>query len=469
MERVSRNIVFDKDNIIVPKSNDDKVAPYIWKDPEIPKMNIKDEIKWREEEIKRWRDGYNGLTGSHYFLLSQCFVKLPTGKTIRPWWRDWDAALHEQYTIDQKKGNTLYVFKRRRFALSTIFGGSEPLRLALINPGSVSAFTSCDVKRGNEMFYEKLTVAFDNFDKRWNITNLSAKDLKELEANNGVRLPEWTVFKKDVGSRSGTKIRIDFLKKELNNFFTEGDEGGESKELSYSLQPTGDVSQIAYAQTSRRPADAAALEGQSLIYAFLDEFFLHPFANKVKSATEASLSEGFIRTGMFVTGGSCGEMSVQGIANARKVIQEHGSPASKTSVFFIPGSACIERAPEYDDNGEPTGGEVNFMYGTSRVEHDGTKRYAYSDQEKAKEWILKTRENLQNLADPVPFRQFVKSYPLTLDEVLEAGAESLLSKDIMECVIKQKNIIMNDKNKREFYEHTIRERYGKISLEVLKS
>ncbi|MFV1321296.1 hypothetical protein QMK96_29945, partial [Klebsiella pneumoniae] len=79
--------------IIIDKSPEKKSAPYIWQDPEVSKMTKKQEIAWREEEIRRWREGYNGITPSHYFALSQGFIKLPSGKTVRPWWRDWDAAL----------------------------------------------------------------------------------------------------------------------------------------------------------------------------------------------------------------------------------------------------------------------------------------------------------------------------------------------------------------------------------------
>jgi len=468
VKRPAKNIVFaseseyqkmDASNIIVPKKREDMVAPYTWVDPEIKKMSLSEEIAWREEEIRRWSDGHNGLRGSHYFMLSQGFVKLPNGSTVRPWWRDTDAGVHEQYNNDFERCNSLYIFKRRRFALSTIFGGFEPLRLSLTNPGAVCGFTSCDVPRGNEMFREKLLVAFNNFDSRWNISNMTAKDLNKLEKDNGVHLPPWRVFKTSPGTRDGTQIRIGFYEKQLGDTFGENAED----DMSYKLLPTGDVSQIRYAQTARKKEDAAAFEGSTMKYIFVDEFFLHPFASKVLASSESSLSEDFIRTGMFVTGGSSGEMSTQGIALAQKVLKEMGTPGSTTSVMFIPGSECVDKAPEYDEYGVRTGKVLNFMYGVSRKEPNGIVRPAYSDKEKAKEWILRHREVLSKRVDPTDLRQFIKAYPLSLDEVLESSAEALLSPDLMELVTAQKKMLTTSPNpSRTFNEYAIKYSNGNI-------
>src|SRR5690606_35835285 len=115
-----------------------------------------EEAKWWERVFKRWHDGYNGLTPSHYFMLSQCLIKKQNNRREYGEWRDWDAILHEGYMADKKKQEDLFVFKRRRFALSTIFGGSEPIRIALTNPGAICGLTSCDVPRGKQMVKEKL-------------------------------------------------------------------------------------------------------------------------------------------------------------------------------------------------------------------------------------------------------------------------------------------------------------------------
>jgi len=43
--------------IIIDKSPEKKSAPYIWQDPEVSKMTKKQEIAWREEKIRGWREG----------------------------------------------------------------------------------------------------------------------------------------------------------------------------------------------------------------------------------------------------------------------------------------------------------------------------------------------------------------------------------------------------------------------------
>lgn len=468
MKRPAKNIVFaseseyqkmDASNIIVPKKREHMVAPYTWVDPEIKKMTLSEEIAWREQEVRRWRDGYNGLTGSHYFMLSQGYVKLPGGITARPWWRDTEAAMHELYTSDFKKRNSLYIFKRRRFGLSTVFGGMEPLRLSLINPGAACAFTSCDVPRGNQMFRQKFLVAFNNFDARWNISKLTAGDLKKLEKDNGIHLPPWRVFKTTSGTRDGFQLRMGFYEKQLMDTFGEN----ENDEMCYKLEETGDVSEVRYAQTSKNIKDAAAFEGDTMNYIFVDEFFLHPFAAQVKASSEASLSSDFLRTGMFVTGGSSGEMSKDGIKFAQKVIKEHGLPGSSTSMMFVSGAECVDEAPEYDQHGIPTGKILNFMYGTSRKEPNGIVRHAYSDQERTRTWILKHREVLGRKVDPTDLRQFIKAYPLTMDELLESSAEALLSQDIMELVNAQKKTLTTSHDpEKMFNEYTIRYSNGNV-------
>ena len=152
---------------------------------------------------------------------------------------------------------------------------------------------------------------------------------------------------------------------------------------------------------------------------------------------------------MFVTGGSCGEMSHQGIANARRVIKD-STDGSKESVFFIPGYACVDKAPEFDELGNETGKIISFMHGNSGHHFVGSRKIhqpAYSDEKRAREYILSTRDKLSKSSDPSKFRQFMKAYPLTLDELLEASGESLLSDDIMEYARRQKKAILNQKDK----------------------
>ena len=372
-----------------------------------------EEAKWWETEFKRWHDGHNGLTASHYFLLSQCLIKKPNNKREYGDWRDWDAILHETYMSANKKQEDLFVFKRRRFALSTVFGGSEPIRIALTNPGAICGLTSCDVPRGKQMVKEKLEVAFYGLSSQINLSRLTAQELNGIKKDNGIS--EHLQFRKATGSRDGSNIRIEFLE---------------------DLNPTGDVSEIMYKQTSRKEDDSTAFEGGTLNYIFLDEFFLHPFANKVRSSSESCMLDGFEKVGMFVAGGSCGAMSTQGIQNAIKVIEDSKDHGSRTAVLFLPGFACIDKAPVFDKEG-------NIIHGKSL----SFMKNGISQEAEATEWILKNREILKKSSDPTKLRQFVKAYPLTLEELLEASSEGLISADIADLFPKQENNILNQREK----------------------
>jgi hypothetical protein len=399
--------------IIIKKKPEEMVSPFVR--DEVPKTFIskQEEAKYWETEFKRWHDGHNGIAPSHYFLLSQCLIKKPNNKREYPDWRDWDAVLHEKYMNDRKYGNDLFVFKRRRFALSTVFGGSEPIRIALTNPGAICGLTSCDVPRGKQMVKEKLEVAFYGLSQQINLSRLTAQEVNNIKKDNGIS--EHLQFRKATGSRDGSNIRIEFLE---------------------DLQPTGDVSEIMYKQTSRKEDDSTAFEGGTLNYIFLDEFFLHPYANKVRSSSEACMLDGFTKVGMFVAGGSCGAMSTEGIQNAIKVIEDSNDVGSRTSVLFLPGTACIDKAPVFDEKGNVVPGkELSFM------------RNGISLEKEAEEWILKNREVLKKSSDPTKLKQFVKAYPLTLEELLEASSEGLISQDIADMFPKQEKNILNQREK----------------------
>lgn len=424
-------------------------APFIYSPPDFENMSKSEEIKWREQEIERWSEGYTIPDGPHkgyhvcapqYFELTQTVIRL--GRYFaRPWWRDIDDFIWNSYENARKEKRDIYYFKRRRASLTSKFIGSEPLRLSLVEPGSMCGFTSCDEDRGRLGMNDKFMVAFNHFDKAWNFSHLTAGDLRALEKANG--LPDWWVFRKGVGSRDGHRLRFEFFKKEI----IQGEKGNVEK-----LVGTNEFSEVYYEQTSKSEKDATAFEGATLSYLFVDEFFLHRFANKVRNSAEAALSDGFVKEGTFVTGGSAGDMSHQGVENARKIIEAHATGTSDDIVVFVPGWMGIDKAEEYDEDGRKKKGSIiNLMHGyAGRHQKRGkgawVQQYAYSKRGEAEDWIEKNRAILKKKNDQSELRQFTKAYPLSLDEILDTGGESLLSDDIMAFVRQQKKEIMNNLN-----------------------
>jgi hypothetical protein len=57
----------------------------------------------------------------------------------------------------------------------------------------------------------------------------------------------------------------------------------------------------------------------------------------------------------------------------------------------------------------------------------------------------------------------MKAYPITLDELLEASGDSLLSDDIMEYARRQKKTILNQKDKA-FIEYKFKQIDGQLKI-----
>ena len=85
-------------------------------------------------------------------------------------------------------------------------------------------------------------------------------------------------------------------------------------------------------------------------------------------------------------------------------------------------SLCINGADEIDDNGRKTGKKLTFM------------ENGYSSQEKATDWIMKRRTVLERAKDKSHFYNFVKSYPLTIEEVFEINKMGILSPEIYQSL-----------------------------------
>lgn len=396
--------------IIIKKRPEDKKPKFIYEEP--PKMTPREKEKWMAEEIERWQNGYGGLNGDYYFHLTQILIRTPRGKRIPPRWRDLDDQIFEwQYNVRRKKQDGV-VFKKRRAAFSTIFGGTLPLKIALENPGMTCGMTSADKGRTNDMFREKTMVAFDSMTEDLNISKMDADDMRKLTKEG--QWPGWFQVRQGTGTRMDSgKLYMDFFKKG-----------------KYS----GDTSRVYCEQTTERPNDVTKFEGLALGYLLIDEYFLHPNPEGVRVSASASMMEdGGVKMGSAFLGGSCGLMSDEGRKNAQVMLEDMTrNPNSTMQQFFISGAAALEAAEEYDDHGIKTGRILNFCPN------------GYSDMEKATEWIKQVRGILEKKKDKKEYYQFLYAYPLSVEELFQFSRENWLTKDIMDLVQEQKINIMNN-------------------------
>jgi len=335
------------------------------------------------KETERWQGGYGGLTGYHYFSLTQTKIKDASGKEIRPVWRDVDEDhIYQPYEQAIKKQDDIMYIKRREVGLTTVFGGVVPICNSLIYAGSNNLITSADKDRIKNLFIEKTSVVYDNLDA----------DIKP--------------------SRASTR-------QEGFMFFAKKDR----KTNEYS----GLKSSIVCKETVDNPHAFETYRAKSL---FIDEFFLHPKASTVRISAQACLRDGFVKIAPVVMGGSCGVTSVDGMKEARKLWRS--ADALGIVTVFIAGNLGIMRAPELDDKGKATGKVLNFCPN------------GHSDTKKATEWILKTRDRLARAEDKRPYNTFIKEYPLTVEEVLASSGEGILPPEVMQKVTEQKIYLLNN-------------------------
>lgn len=341
--------------------------------------------RYLDKELQRWIDGHMGLTGIHYFELTQCKIKRGRGTEIRPFWRqvDEEDVYEPYYEAQRKKNDALYV-KRREVGLTTIFGGVVPIWSSIVNEGSNNLITSADKDRIKNIFIEKVSVIYDNLEQ--------GVQPKKASPGRQEGFMHFGVKDKKTGITTGTKSSI--ICKET-------------------------VDKTNSFETFRATT------------AFVDEFFLHPKASDVRISLQACCREGFDKFATVVMGGSCGVTSIEGMKDGMKLWNDASNLDIMT--IFISGCKGISYAAELDDKGKPTGNILNFCPN------------GWNDEKSATEWILKTRDKLGKANDKRPYLSFIKEYPLTIEEVFSLSGEGILPEEVMTQVSKQKIYIMSNR------------------------
>ena len=337
---------------------------------------------WEKEREQYWLEGRFGLAPAHYFMLTQATIKTATGTRIRPVWRDLDDLIYGSYHEAKNTFWDLMVTKRREAGLSLTFGGVIPIWIAFTNPGSTSLLTSADKTRLEEMYKDKLRVVFDGIDSYYRPGIISTRQTGYLHMGK---------LDKATGEISGLD------------------------------------SKIVTRDTVEQPT---SLEAFRAMHVFLDEFFLHPYADKVYRSAQASTKDGFIKVAPIVMGGSAGESSVEGQKKGAELWKN--AEIIKMLTVFLPGWMGIQKAPELDERGRETGKILNFCPN------------GHSDEKAATEWVMKTRENLDKLEDKKYLESFIKQYPLTIQEVFTANSKGALPQDVMSKLVERERILLGN-------------------------
>lgn len=268
-----------------------------------------------EQEDLRIREGFEGLSGLHYFYLSKITLHDPTtGDSYPPTFRDVDKKILNTYLwcknhkLQEKgfpsdgddhpviiNGNTipdpydLIGVKPRRLAWTSIFGGCVPMWNAITQEGCNQGLTSCDRDRLIDLVNDKVFYA------------------RQSCIENGLI--------DSAGRWNSSFLQFPFT------------HSGQTK-----------ISNINLLDTANSDAAASSPEGLGFTYFNLDEWFLHPRADKVKlSATSTLLNRHKQKVGIMVQGGSCNAMNNKAIQKLKQVLENLKEPDSKVKFLFIAG------------------------------------------------------------------------------------------------------------------------------------
>jgi len=344
-----------------------------------------DRDRYIATEIDRWHDGYAGLSGIHYFYLTQgTLVDLDLG-LIRPDWRDVDEFIFENYNECTSTSEDLLIFKRREVGLTSI-AGCIMAHLAYTKAESKSLVTSADVDRLQAIFNDKLHPFLDNIHPLFKQNKGLSKD------NKYIKLAE----------RDNVKKTFEGLN-----------------------------SEIIGRQTSKEPKDAKAFESSRAIFGFLDEIFLHPRPMEVRDSMQACFKKQMVKIGTLMMGGSTNIDEInkthRGKIDDKRFDTIWGDcEALHIRKIFLPAWMGLYMGSEMDDNGRPTGKRIEIG------------KNGHSNEKLGTEYIEKERERLSKAKNKRSLISFIKSYPLSVQEVLSTSKHTILEEHIADSLRERK-------------------------------
>jgi len=188
-------------------------------------------------------------------------------------------------------------------------------------------------------------------------------------------------------------------------------------------------SQIYCQETTDNPS---AFSTVRCIYGFYDEFPLHKKRNELLGSSMACFMDGPKKSGFLLWGGTVEQaVSIETVQALREIVGD--AKGSRTIIHFVPAWMCM------------------FM----------DEQGAYTNKQKGIDHINRNRERLSKLSNQSQFLAYVKNYPLTLDEALEASCKSTLPADIVKRLNEQRKIIITSNAPEAEYD-LIRLADGKI-------
>ncbi len=259
----------------------------------IPTPSFKNEYerkKYWDLELKKWIEGIPGITGRHYFYMSQGHIKDINGNIFPPWYRDVDQWMFETIDKAETMGYDAGIIKRREVGLTSIGAGCLPIYTMRVYPGTTTIMTSCDKTRIFKMFFDKTAVFYDRMH-----TDIRPEQQKRSERKESVDL---------IASVEYT------------------DDDGEIK--------TKD-SHIFCSETVKTPT---AFSTTRCKFGFYDEFPLHKNRKKLLASSGPCYMMGAKKEGLLLWGGTVEKgISIETLQALREIVAD--AKLSETLIFFV--------------------------------------------------------------------------------------------------------------------------------------
>lgn len=378
--------------IIIEK--DRRTPKFVWtphpKDSEF--RTTLDRRRYVENEVIKWSDGYNGLTGFQYFYLKEWILKdNVTDRPIHPLWREDDEEIiFKPLEFCEKNMYDYLLFKRREAAWSSILSARMVWR-GLTKLGAELPYTSADRDRITAFFEFKLKYGWEKLDLPLRLLDIDTIGKDGL----GQMQTKWTNNK--------TESVLKFHD---------------------PLNPSEGSTMIIGKDTE--PPNTRAIEGYRAPEVYIDEIGLKSDLSGILGSANSSRNRGLVRAGIILAGGTCADMKPETAKGLRDMVQN--SKELKLITQFYLGYHGIFEIPH------PTEDGVNI-----KITHNG-----YTDHKLAQQTIEQRREALWKLSDKTLYWEFFKAYPLSPDEIFEGNDVSVLPNEIKEKLHKQHFVIVKN-------------------------
>ena len=94
---------------------------------------------------------------------------------------------------------------------------------------------------------------------------------------------------------------------------------------------------------------------------------------------------------------------------------------------------CIDKVPEFDKDGRVVPGKIIKLM-----------KNGHSDQKGATAWIMQQRAKLEKAHDQSAYKNFIKQYPLTIEEVWEINRDPIFPESVYEALATAKRMILSN-------------------------